>query len=71
MRQNFAIAVVYNALAMPVAMAGYVTPLIAAVAMSVSSVIVVANALRLRPPGMTAGGKRGAASQGLRPMAAR
>ncbi len=70
-RQNFAIAVVYNALAMPVAMAGYVTPLIAAVAMSVSSVIVVANALRLRPPGMTAGGKRGAASQGLRPMAAR
>lgn len=70
-RQNFAIAVVYNALAMPVAMAGYVTPLIAAVAMSVSSVIVVANALRLRPPGMAAESKRGAATQGLRPMAAR
>jgi Cu2+-exporting ATPase len=46
-RENFAIAVLYNAIALPFAIAGFVTPLAAALAMSGSSMIVVANALRL------------------------
>lgn len=46
-KENFVLAVIYNAIAIPVAALGFLTPLIAAIAMSGSSLIVILNSFRV------------------------
>ena len=48
MRENFAWAIGYNLLALPLAAGGWLTPWMSAIGMSFSSLLVVVNALRLR-----------------------
>ena len=47
-KQNLLISLVYNVLTIPLAMAGYVVPLVAALSMSLSSLLVVGNSMRIK-----------------------
>ncbi|HEY5790150.1 MAG TPA: HAD-IC family P-type ATPase, partial [Gammaproteobacteria bacterium] len=65
-RQNIALSIAYNSLMVPLAMAGLVTPLLAAVTMPLSSLAVIGNAARLRrwqPPARSVSAGEGAAAQ--------
>ncbi len=47
-KQNLAISLIYNLITIPIAMLGYVIPLIAALSMSLSSLLVVGNSMRIK-----------------------
>jgi len=50
-KQNLALSLIYNIITIPVAMAGYVIPLVAALSMSLSSLMVVGNSMRIKIKG--------------------
>jgi Cu+-exporting ATPase len=47
-KENLALSLLYNSIAIPLAIAGYVNPLVAALSMSLSSLIVVGNSMRIK-----------------------
>lgn len=71
MLQNLSFAIIYNIVAVPMAMSGHASPLFAALAMSASSILVTLNAMRLRGPGKSVNlGGQDAKGQGSKPPAA-
>lgn len=47
-KENLGLSLLYNSIAIPLAVAGHVTPLVAALSMSLSSLIVVGNSMRIK-----------------------
>jgi len=47
-KQNLKISLIYNSILIPIAVAGYVVPFVAAISMSISSLLVVSNSLRIK-----------------------
>jgi Cu+-exporting ATPase len=47
-KQNLLLSLVYNGITIPLAISGYVIPLVAAISMSISSLLVVGNSMRIR-----------------------
>jgi Cu+-exporting ATPase len=47
-KQNLTLSLIYNILTIPIAIAGFVIPLVAALSMSLSSLIVVGNSMRIK-----------------------
>jgi Cu2+-exporting ATPase len=47
-KQNIGLSFIYNAIMVPLAMTGHVTPLMAAITMPISSLLVISNAARIR-----------------------
>lgn len=47
-KQNLVISLIYNLITIPIAMAGYIVPFVAALSMSLSSLLVVGNSMRIR-----------------------
>jgi Cu+-exporting ATPase len=50
-KQNLVLSLIYNTITIPIAMLGYVIPFIAAISMSISSLLVVGNSIRIRNKG--------------------
>ena len=47
-KENLGLSLVYNGITIPLAMSGYVIPLVAAISMSISSLLVVGNSMRIK-----------------------
>jgi Cu2+-exporting ATPase len=67
-RQNLAWALAYNLIVIPIALAGWVTPWIAGIGMSASSLLVVLNALRIRRDTAPAIDRKATPGAGFQPV---